>query len=128
MAIRQQSLLHRPGGITMNEPYRVHQEHIRRLKKYLKVIYSQRSGAKDWRIPEHSPVSPGENAGMPLPSQGETPPVSSTVETGEVPPAGERRHKFPIRCRQCGEGYPLLDYYYTKKTGLCIPCWEENVM
>ena len=33
-----------------------------------------------------------------------------------------------MRCLRCNTRIPEMDYLYTKKTGLCIPCWEEQVV
>ena len=32
------------------------------------------------------------------------------------------------RCLRCGEDFPGTDFLYTKKTGLCISCWEAKVI
>jgi hypothetical protein len=50
--------------------------------------------------------------------QTDTPP--GTEETGQITPA--------IQCFRCGDGFPVTDFLYTKKTGLCIPCWEAKVV
>ncbi|MDP3563667.1 MAG: hypothetical protein Q8R70_04185, partial [Methanoregula sp.] len=33
-----------------------------------------------------------------------------------------------IQCFRCGDGFSVTDYLYTKKTGLCISCWEARVV
>jgi len=50
------------------------------------------------------------------------------ADTGSVALAGERVPASLNRCRRCGDIFPLLDFYYTQKTGLCIPCREENAI
>ncbi len=30
------------------------------------------------------------------------------------------------QCIRCSARIPAMDFLYTKKTGLCIPCWEEQ--
>ena len=36
-------------------------------------------------------------------------------------------HSMPaIRCFRCGDEFPVTDFLYTKKSGLCIPCWEKR--
>jgi len=38
------------------------------------------------------------------------------------------RHSIPaIRCFRCGESFPVTDFISTKKSGLCIPCWERKI-
>jgi|WetSurMetagenome_2_1015567.scaffolds.fasta_scaffold33774_4 hypothetical protein len=32
-----------------------------------------------------------------------------------------------IRCSRCGDDFPVTDFLYTKKTGLCIACWEATI-
>jgi len=31
-----------------------------------------------------------------------------------------------IRCFVCGDHFPVTDFLYTKKSGLCIACWEKR--
>jgi formylmethanofuran dehydrogenase subunit E len=38
------------------------------------------------------------------------------------------QNRVLIKCRSCGENFTELDFAYTKKTGLCIPCWEIGVV
>jgi len=45
--------------------------------------------------------------------------VSATaVEQGGIP---------SIRCMRCGDDFPISDFLYTKKSGLCISCWEIKI-
>jgi hypothetical protein len=32
-----------------------------------------------------------------------------------------------IRCSRCGDEFPVTDFLYTKKSGLCIACWEAGI-
>ncbi|HTY52907.1 MAG TPA: hypothetical protein VMB35_06910 [Methanomicrobiales archaeon] len=63
-----------------------------------------------------------------LPNQDHWSEVASMADTGSVALAGGRVPASLNRCRRCGDIFPLLDFYYTQKTGLCIPCWEENAI
>ena len=33
-----------------------------------------------------------------------------------------------IRCFRCGVDFPVADFFYTQKSGLCIDCWEAMVL
>jgi hypothetical protein len=60
-------------------------------------------------------TSPGKRTGSAL-----------NLKKGNTSPSREfSGHQVPaIRCFRCGEKFPVTDFYYTKKSGLCIPCWE----
>ena len=32
-----------------------------------------------------------------------------------------------IHCYRCGIDFPVADFHYTQKSGLCIDCWEDMV-
>jgi len=39
-------------------------------------------------------------------------------------------HEFSIpavRCFRCGDMFPVTDFLSTKKSGLCISCWETKI-
>lgn len=117
-----------PGGRTMIRPYRVHEEQISHLKEYLKVFCSQRSGTKGRRVPGHPLMSHAKESTKPVSTGDEKPELSSVADTEAVLLAGEGPGTSVIRCDKCGERFPLMDFYYTQKTGLCIPCWEKNII
>jgi hypothetical protein len=53
----------------------------------------------------------------------------TNVQTDSFPGTIAPGHTGPVMwCRRCGEGFPVLDFLYTKKTGLCISCWEAKVV
>jgi len=33
-----------------------------------------------------------------------------------------------LRCIRCSDRFPATDFLYTKKSGLCISCWETKVL
>jgi hypothetical protein len=135
MGVRQHAVLPHPGGRTMIRPYRVHQEQIRHLKEYLKVFYSQRPGAKERRSQEYPPALGEEDSikqgsilgAVTLSSHDAWSEETSMADTGSLLQVREEQNTPVLRCRQCGERFPLLDFYYTQKTSLCIPCWEKNI-
>jgi hypothetical protein len=126
MQVRQQSALRERAGQVRRilTSYGVHHEQIQHLNESLKVMYSQRGYRKPQSTQgcisvyrEQSAISPG--------AQGTR--TSRAHENGTDLPAWEGPKIPAMRCRQCGEQFPVLDFYYTKKTGLCIPCWEAKV-
>ena len=123
-----------PGGRTMITSYRVHQDQIRHLKQFLKIIYSARP-APAAREGEDEPSVPAEEGRSRQEPVQPSPPVSDADAWSEASSmvgtvlvqAEPDGNPGPVpRCRRCGYSYPLMDYFYTQKTGLCIPCWEEN--
>ena len=41
--------------------------------------------------------------------------------------APAQRYIPSIRCIRCGDDFPVMDFLYTKKSGLCISCWEIKI-
>jgi hypothetical protein len=102
----------------------VHHEQIKRMSESLRIMYSQRKEKKPQSMQgcisvyrDQGAVSPG-SSGMQK---------AGTPDTGAGIAVRERPKVPAIRCRKCGEQFPVLDFHYTKKTGLCIPCWERKV-
>ena len=51
------------------------------------------------------------------------------VQAEAVPETYAPGYTGPVMwCHHCGTGFPVLDFLYTKKTGLCISCWETKVV
>jgi|GEM_PF-4515445 hypothetical protein len=114
--------------------YRIPQGRLRHLNDYLRIVYSQRSDSKEqyargqmsFYVPENS-VTPGPGMRTAtLPYDEKVCGVAHSAGREDVPTIREVHYTVAIPCRRCGEQYPLSDFYYTKKTGLCIPCWEEK--
>jgi len=116
--------------------YRIHQEQLRHLNDYLNTIYSRRIDEQEEDTEKRDLVSWNlkktemESDIQPVTFRhtakhdGLTPMASSRRNL----PGKEGRNNSVYRCRWCGEPFPLLDFYYTKKTGLCILCWEDSVI
>jgi formylmethanofuran dehydrogenase subunit E len=34
---------------------------------------------------------------------------------------------LPVQCVRCGDAFPKADFEYTKKSGMCISCWEIKI-
>ena len=141
MIVRQCSGTRRclPGGIPMLKSYRIHQEQIENVRKNLIDIYRT-------RLVDPQPASrPGR--GRPRSKSGATAPESRSQAgkiiwgTGAVkgPVTDMPTDGFPgnalsgpkvpaMRCSGCSSYFPVSDFLYTKKSGLCISCWEEKVV
>src|SRR5208337_1678495 len=126
MQVRQQSALRECAGQVRRilTSYGVHHEQIQRLNESMRDMYSQRGNTKPLSTQgclsmyrEQNTIQPGSRGTQAV----------SLSETGADPRAGKGPKVPAIRCRQCGEQFPVLDFHYTKKSGLCIPCWESKV-
>ena len=53
--------------------------------------------------------------------------TTSMPDSEGILQSGEQGNSV-LRCLLCGDSFPLMDFYYTQKTGLCIVCWERNVI
>ena len=42
-----------------------------------------------------------------------------------VPDPVHFERETSVKCSQCGETFPYIDFLYTEKSGLCIICWEK---
>jgi hypothetical protein len=118
--------------------YRTHQEQISSIARTLRDFYYIRRTAQEERteipgMPEKSTAAPARHADG-----------TASASRAAAAPAGARRKDdaararrprakpavpavAALRCHQCGESFPVTDFLYTKKSGLCIPCWEMSV-
>jgi len=119
--------------------YKIHEEQIANVAKELKELYYTR------RPDSWPPGSCGKgNENQKKGKAGiiqrlkvhktiwETGPVEGPATHGqnELLPKMETpgRTVTAIRCFRCGTDFPVADFHYTKKSGLCIDCWEELVV
>lgn len=119
--------------------YRIHEEQIRSVARFFQELYQVRR--------PDSLQAGGAVTGNGKPADGKTGSASrmrvrKTVwETGPVEgSAMEGRNDLvpemeipvhtitAIRCHRCGVDFPVADFLYTQKCGLCIDCWEEMVV
>ena len=129
----------RPGGIHVLKSYKIHEEQITKIAREFKERYHTRrpdSQLPGWGGTGNEQEQSGKN-GSPL-----HPRVRKTIwETGPVngPESDSQDDLLPkmeipgrtvtaIRCFRCGINFPVTDFLYTKKSGLCIDCWEESVI
>jgi hypothetical protein len=65
-------------------------------------------------------------------------PIRSEAEKTEAIPGtgrflsakneGLHMHSIPeLRCFRCGGAFPVTDFLRTKKSGLCVPCWDRKI-
>ena len=127
-----------PGGIHVLKSYKIHEEQIAHVARDLKELCHKRRDAKS------SGCSDTENGKQKNETAGssqhlrirktiwETGPVEGPVMDGKnnLVPKMETPGRIvtAIRCFRCGVDFPVADYLYTKKSGLCIDCWEEMVL
>ena len=123
---RQQTALRGRAGsvIGILTSFGVHHEQIQHPNESMSVMNSLRGDRKPKIMQgcisvyrEQSAIVPGTSGNR----------MGTVPETSAPVPECERPKMPGIRCRQCGEMFPVLDFHYTKKTGLCIPCWEAKV-
>jgi hypothetical protein len=127
-----------PGGIHVLKSYKIHVEQIAKIAREFKERYhvrrpdSPRSVREEGNVQEQS----GKNLSPPRlrvrKTIWETGPVKGLVSEGpdSLLPKMETpgRTVTAIRCFRCGVDFPVPDFLYTKKSGLCIDCWEEMVI
>jgi hypothetical protein len=127
------------GEVPVLKGYRIHEEQIRNVARNFRELYharrpdlqpAGRTGRGDVKQPNRKTGSASRVQ------------VGKTVwETGPMEGSGAEgqdnlllemetpgRTISAIRCYRCGVDFPVADYLYTKKSGLCIDCWEEMVI
>jgi len=121
----------------MFKSYRIHQEQIRNVALNLKKISqtkkpdpltSQRAGN---RTPIQNCSINGKAAlshlQKPLRQTCAVKRRAKKIQTGTTQKTGASVFcALAVQCLQCGENFPMSDFLYTKKTNLCISCWEEK--
>jgi len=115
---------------------RMHDEQIKKIAQSLKAPYSVRK--TDSIISE---TSREVSKQITRPENAENNPISqkkSRAHKSRVmgPTGNPEKQMLPerslktvpdIQCIRCGDRFPVTDFLYTKKTCLCISCWETEV-
>jgi hypothetical protein len=123
----------------MLKSYKIHEEQIANIAREFKERYHTRRS--DSQLPGRGGTGNeqeqnGKN-GSPLRPRvrktiWETGPVKGPFSEGpdDLLPKMETpcRTVTAIRCFRCGVDFPVADFLYTKKSGLCIDCWEGLVV
>jgi len=118
--------------------YRIHEDQVRNVAQYFRELYHIRKTGR--QTPVRNKRGTRDMAGS---SDG----VSPSLHDGHVWVTGTVRGpilyspeenpsswkspgsmKRAVRCVQCGIDFPVADFLYTKKSGLCIDCWEKQVI
>jgi hypothetical protein len=110
----------------MFSSHRIHEEQIKKSTQSLKALYQVRNAESvrdeksgmvrsQVRQPEKSHYNYGES----------TSPASDYSRDKKLPLDLSSPQIPAMRCIRCNARIPVTDFLYTKKTGLCIPCWEE---
>ena len=121
----------------MFKSYRIHQEQIRNVALSLKKINQNKKPdpLASQRARNRTPTqncSRNGNAALlhvqkPLREIGAVKRRAKNILTGTSPETeASALNTLAIRCLRCGEKFPVTDFLYTKKSSLCIPCWEEK--
>lgn len=128
----------KPGENPVLKGYRIHEDHIRNVARTFVELYHTR----------RPHLLPAGHAGKKLKQGSETAlgtthtRVSKTIwGAGPVQEAATHEHDeknhdpiippspiTAVRCYHCGVNFPVADFLYTKRSGLCIDCWEEMVV
>jgi hypothetical protein len=119
--------------------YKIHEEQIRSVARYFQELYqarrpdSLRGGGAVTGNGKQADGKTGSASRMRVrKTVWETGPVEGSAMEGrnDLVPAREIpvRTITAIRCDRCGVDFPVADFLYTQKSGLCIDCWEEMVV
>ena len=99
----------------MLSSYRIHQEQLKRVEQGLRAPYQRRSA--------------GTGLSLGLVVQDKRPVPCSTRKNQRRKTTGVltlENEESVVRCSQCNARIPEMDFLYTNKSGLCIPCWEAQ--
>jgi hypothetical protein len=119
--------------------YRIHEDQVRNVARHFREMYHIRrtrgSGGKKERGADTCPGGT-VSAGALSQDSGGTRWVTGTIQGPLIYSPGEETPSWKspgslvraIRCSRCGTLFPLADFLYTRKSGLCIDCWEAQVI
>ena len=129
------------GVIPMLKSYRIHEEQIKSVAKTMKELYHTRRETSPFvQIPlQTRSVSRTRNLYFRMANPGFGQTLQETETNGRLLlnrnkddkrliPKSIDHSVQPIQCFQCGDRFPITDFYYTKKSGLCIACWEATMV
>ena len=123
----------------MLKSYRIHQEQIENIRKNLIEIFNPRFPGPQLadRAGKGKPGSRSGAAGSKSRSRAGKiiwgtgavkGPVTDMPNEGFSGKALSGPRVPAMLCSGCGSYFPVSDFLYTKKSGLCISCWEEKVL
>jgi hypothetical protein len=113
--------------------HRIHAEQIKKVAQNMKALYNIR----------HAEPGIQKNSGWAGTRVNRTKPASTTVtqlyasqtRNGNVPAFNNGNADIisadpvpALRCMRCNDHFLVTDFLYTKKSGLCISCWEVKVL
>ena len=128
------------GVRPMHKSYKMHDAQLASIAQTIKQMYHVRrfdSVANPGRSETGSVPRPQNNdTGMRRATPRNT--VRTMAETGtpskgfvhpeSAPESAPVKQARPsIKCSRCGDNFPEQDFLYTKKSGLCISCWEVKM-
>jgi formylmethanofuran dehydrogenase subunit E len=113
----------------MFRSHRIHEEQIKKSAQNLKALYQIRNTGsattESSGLAVQQAIRPEKSHGKDRGATGNLSMDNRHIQSPEAftPPSIPAR-----RCKKCNARIPAIDFLYTKKTGLCIPCWEEQVV
>jgi hypothetical protein len=123
----------------MISSHRIHQEYIKRVEQSLKAPYlirkaepcmDETSSRVRTQIKRPKPaVGASIIQRQKFPGEGWKTSDLASNNSLEVQLFTPQSSTFPViavKCIRCGSCMPIMDFLYTKKTGLCISCWEDQ--
>ncbi len=127
------------GEIRLLKGYRIHEEQIGNVARHFQELYQARrpDTRQDSRAGTGNVNQTEGKTGTASRMRvrnivWETSPVEGSETEGQEDLVPEMetpgRTITAIRCCRCGIDFPVADFLYTKKSGLCIDCWEEMVV
>jgi hypothetical protein len=126
-----------PGAIPVISTYRIHHEQIKKVEQSLKAPYRRRladpcihqtPGMAMMQVirPEPENTVPIQRQKSYANDRNNVPGAKGMKRDLRQDPPNVPPPPVPaMRCLRCKTRMPEIDYLYTKKTGLCITCWEE---
>lgn len=111
----------------MFRSHRIHEDQIKKTAQALKAPYQVRNTvsvtAENSGLAVQQVIKPVESHGKERGCSGN---LLMDNRHKQSPEALSASSIPAIRCKKCNARIPTTDFLYTKKTCLCIPCWEEQ--
>lgn len=133
--------LNGPSGVRqMFKSYRLHEKQLAGIAQTMEDLYGKRQPdsangtsrsrkSKSARALHNDAVFSGvESRQMIKPVTKKWRPSQRAVhpKSAQLSALG-KQDLLPVQCVRCGDAFPKADFEYTKKSGLCISCWEIKI-
>jgi hypothetical protein len=111
----------------MFSSHRIHEDQIKKAAQSLKALYHIRNTGfattESSGLAVQQVIRPEKSQGN---ERGATLNLSMDDRHNQSPDAFTTSPIPDRQCKKCNARIPAIDFLYTKKTCLCIPCWEEQ--